>query len=158
MKTERVSAFGTWRYSREFLEGATQVKAPTAGPLEELSFQYSTVAYFLVGHAIELALKSFLLCRGMCPKKLASREYGHRLNVLRAEASRRKLGMEVVLTRQEKATIDYFANTYASKNYEYFAKGGLSVPSYRDLHAIATKLVEELKPICLRKNQWGQSH
>jgi len=147
MDIERISAFGTWRYAREFLDGATLVREPPVGPLEEMKFQHSVVAYYLVGHSIELSLKSFLLCRGVSPKKLSSREFGHKLNALRAEASRRKLGIEVALTKQEKATIDYFSGTYASKSHEYFATGSMRLPRYSDLHAVATKLVEALHDI-----------
>lgn len=145
---ERVSPFGTWRYAREFLDGATQIGKPPESQLEELRLRYSVVAYYLTGHSLELSLKAFLLCRGMSPKTLSERRYGHNLHVLRAEAPRRKLGREVALTKREKKVIDFFSGTYSSKAHEYFAAGMMQLPRYGELHAIAEKLVGGLHDIC----------
>jgi hypothetical protein len=38
--------------------------------------------YYLYSHALELTLKSFLQCKGFSVKHLASREFGHKLQVL----------------------------------------------------------------------------
>ncbi|MEK6553511.1 MAG: hypothetical protein AABZ54_08705, partial [Bacteroidota bacterium] len=56
------------------------------------------VVYYLIGHSIELSLKSFLLRRGLKKEELKNK-YGHDLSALLSESRRRKLGNIVKLTQ-----------------------------------------------------------
>ncbi len=144
MDADPVSPLGMWRYSKEFLKSARTILPPPTTAREIAFLKYNGVAYYLLGHSIELSLKAFLLCRGTSIKTLRQRPFGHNLFELRKEASRRKLGREVTLSKPQKAVIDYFSESYESKRHEYFERGILSVPRYVELHSIATILVDGL--------------
>ncbi|MDP6375603.1 MAG: hypothetical protein QF921_14455 [Pseudomonadales bacterium] len=150
-----VSPFGLWCDAREFLAAATEIYPLPATAREIADLKYSGVAYYLLGHSIELSLKAFLLCRGISMETLRRDPYGHSLIALRKESSRRKLGTEVVLTRPQKAVIDYFSDSYASKRDEYFERAMLSVPRYAVLHVITTTLVDGLRTICRSETSTG---
>ena len=47
---------------------------------------FTPVPFFLVGRSLELILKAFLLTKGFCKERLASRRYGHNLIKLWNEA------------------------------------------------------------------------
>lgn len=63
----------TYRYAQEFHATAKKAGSPV-------------VRAYLLGHALELYLKSFLLCAGLTSTVLKSRKYGHNLDRLLAEA------------------------------------------------------------------------
>ena len=70
------------------MEAAFAVKAPTEkNPLLDSA---PFTAYYLLGHSLELLLKSFLIGRGTEVSELRSRKYGHDLEKLLTESKRRK--------------------------------------------------------------------
>ncbi len=69
----RVRDFATYRYAQEFHATAKKAGSPV-------------VRAYLLGHAIELYLKSFLLRAGLTSALLKSKKYGHNLEVLLGEA------------------------------------------------------------------------
>ena len=86
----RTTPIGLLRYSTEFLEAAGIVD-------EHMGSRsgYETIApipvMFLTGHAIELALKAFLLKHGVTLTELRSRKFGHNLVALMDESLNRGL-------------------------------------------------------------------
>lgn len=65
--------FATYRYAQEF-----HATAKKAGSL--------VVRAYLLGHALELYIKSFLLRAGLTSTLLKSKKYGHNLELLLSEA------------------------------------------------------------------------
>jgi hypothetical protein len=70
-------ALGTLRYAIEFYAAAKHVDRHL-GMEEGYEKRAPTTVYFLLGHAIELALKSFLQHRGYSEKELINK-FGHDL-------------------------------------------------------------------------------
>ena len=94
---------------------------------------------------MELALKAFLLGRGMTLAELKSRKYGHDLAALLTEARRRKLGNEVSLSRPELEAMRLLNEMYSVKELEYAITGYRRLPSYAITHAVASKLCTGLQ-------------
>ncbi len=127
-------------FAREYLKAARLVQTPPPSELEALRQRISLPGYFLLGHSIELALKAFLLGRGMTVTELRGRKYGHDLSALLAVASRRQLGREVKLKSSEAKAILLLNECYAAKELEYAFTGLRRFPSYALLHQVAEKL------------------
>jgi len=75
---KRLRNYATFRYAQEFHFTARKVGS-------------CIVQAYLLGHAIELYLKSYLLHEGFTVTLLKSKKYGHNLTVLLAEAQSRGL-------------------------------------------------------------------
>lgn len=94
-------------YGLEFL----RVAQKTGSPL---------VQAYLLGHALELLLKTYLLDRGYPATKLKS-EYGHRLSKLLSECCAQGLDKHIRISPQLKGDLDRFSDLYASKHLQYFS-------------------------------------
>ena len=148
---QKTSAFGLWRFSRDYLNAAIAVKQPAQSVQDKLKQEVSIPAYFLVGHAIELALKAFLRAKGMLVEELRSMQYGHNLDALARESRRRKLGAVVKLTRTEFNAVLLLNLSYKPKELEYIVTGARRLPDYADLVTIAQKLIQGLEGYCYKK-------
>lgn len=150
MLQHNTAPFGCLRVAREYFDSATLVQRPAESYAQALRQKLSFPAYFLVGHAIELALKAFLLGRGMTIDILRSRKYGHNLDALLSEARRRKLGTFVKLSNAELQAIVVLNQCYSAKEFEYSATGVRRLPHYADIYAIADRLTRGLRKFCLK--------
>jgi hypothetical protein len=72
----------------------------------------SLPSYFLLGRSIELALKAFLLSRGLNARELKSRKYGHDLDALLNKAILLGIEDELSITDLEKGVLQLL-------NYDY---------------------------------------
>ncbi len=116
------------RLADEFLSAAIKVQPLAPSSTAELTQPVSFVAYYLIGHSIELSLKAFLLGRGVPIVTLRSKAYGHNLSVLLREARRRKLGNVAKLTRHDLAVVNLLNTCYGAKEFEYVAIGFRRLP------------------------------
>lgn len=128
------------RFSQQFLAAALKVQRPALTERETLVQRPSLVAFYLVGHAIELALKSYLIARGLTVEDLRGRKYGHKLNALLAECRKRRIGLAVKLSAKDLQTIRGLNETYAAKELEYQFGGSRTLPPYADLVNVAERL------------------
>jgi hypothetical protein len=140
---------GCIRLAKQFLDSAIKVQKPATSYGEDLAQPISLVAYYLVGHSVELSLKSFLLGRGMPITTLRSRKYGHNLTVLLAESRKRKLGLCSKLTAKDVVAIKILDECYSVKELEYSFNGARRLPNYPTIIALATKLQREINVYCL---------
>ncbi len=101
-------------------------------------------AYYLLGHSIELSLKSFLSAKGYSHSELRKKKYGHDLDSLLSECTRRKLGGEVRLSKKEVNGISLLNKTYCDKKFEYLEYGNFRLPEYSFAFGIARKLLDNL--------------
>lgn len=93
-------SFGFWSLAENFLSAAKAVKDPKGNNGDRTNDELLLPAYYLVGHSIELSLKSYLAAKkGYTVDELRSKKYGHNLEVLFSEARKRKLGREVKLSK-----------------------------------------------------------
>ena len=100
--------------------------------------------WHLVGHSIELSLKSYLAAKGYKTSELRSKKYGHDLEAFLIEARKRKLGREVKLSKHQINAIKLFSDTYKSKRLEYLEYGNYRLPEYGFIYDIAKHLNDSL--------------
>ena len=138
---ERLTPHIFWRHGDSFLNAAKKVLDPHAD--SEKSFKplddNTIVAYYLVGHSIELSLKSYLYAKNYNKNKLRNK-FGHDLSKLLKECKKRKIGREVKIKKKEAAGIDLLSATYKSKKFEYLEYCSYSFPEYKFIYQVAKKL------------------
>jgi hypothetical protein len=78
-----------------------------------------TVRTYLVGHATELFLKSFLLTKGVSPKKVREK-YGHNLEKLLEAALAHDFAEICPISREVRAQLKALNGLYQGKQFEYF--------------------------------------
>ena len=140
-----LSPLGFHRYASEFLRAADSFKCGDG---------FSPVAYYLRCHAIELALKAFLLAKGF-PKNDLKFKLKHNLNRALNRATEQGLQCEVEIKPKEKKEIKKANVYYMGKGFEYFqvrkwAKGYPELPDLKVLADVSSRLVSELEDVCMR--------
>jgi hypothetical protein len=108
----RIIPFAYHHYAKDFLRAGVS--------LEHQSKSFSPVQYYLFAHAIELALKAFLLARSMTVQELRAREYGHKLDELLTESVGRGLLDHVALTPEQRNEIRLAQKYYWGKGERVF--------------------------------------
>jgi hypothetical protein len=99
---DRVTPTGLFRYGSEFLEAAEKVKNPSK-PDHILDHSAPFPAYYLVGHSIELLLKSYLRSKGKSLKEL--RKIGHCLETALLETESLGINSHVKFCTEQKAEV-----------------------------------------------------
>ena len=130
---------GFWRFSRDYLRAAKAVEAASD---DSVSFP----ALYLYGLTIELALKAFLLKRGLTLQKVKG--FSHRLHEILLEARSRKLGLEVKLSQNDVRVIRLLDVIYSNHELRYIVTGTVRVPPLTEVAAIADRLVRGLESYC----------
>ena len=144
MGMKPLKSFGFWSHAEQYLLAAEKVKKPAIPQKGKSRFKLILPAYYLVGHSIELSLKSFLSAKGYSHSELRKQKYGHDLESLLSECTRRKLGREVNLSKIQVQGILLLNNTYCGKKFEYLEYGDFKLPEYSFVFAIARKLLDGL--------------
>lgn len=137
----RTTSTGLWRFGKEYLTAATLVQAGSKN-------KFSSPAYYLVGHAIELTLKAFLVARGVPVAELRSKRFGHNLVALVTRARKHRLGEFVKLGKSEIQAISLLNEQYASKKFEYIETGPFTLPPLSGFVLLATAMVTSLEKFC----------
>lgn len=136
----RTTPHGFWRFSADYLLAARAVDVKIAQ--HRLMFP----ALQLYGISIELAIKAFLLQRGLTLGQVKS--LSHNLTRALALARKRKLGRSVKLDRREVAAIQILDITYASHQLRYIVTGTTQVPQLVHIARAAEALVLGLEFLC----------
>ncbi len=146
---DRMSSMLIWQTARRFLEGALILR-------REKEDIFSPT-YFLVGQAIELALKAFLRGDGAAEDFLKGK-LGHNLSKALSTAEDKGLTGLVPISEQDRACIAALNAPYQSKDLQYAKQGFKSWPAIDDLLAIADRLVKGLRAYCeaSREKHWGK--
>lgn len=134
--------FGLLRYAEEYRLAAELVRHN-----ESLVMP----AYMLLGHCYEVALKAFLLARGMEIRELSSRPYGHNLDELWAEALRRRIDRLYAMSAIAGEVIATLNRHFATHEFRYIRTGTKTVPRWDFAGPIAKNLTHGLHDYCLRK-------
>jgi len=133
--TRRLEALAVYAYGAEFLRVALKAGS-------------GLVRLYLLGHALELLLKSYLLSEGLTPGQLR-KHYGHNLAKLLRDAKQHRVEQLVSISAALEADINAFSRVYASKRLEYFSALDLlapwTVPSERRLKAFVQLFAKRLK-------------
>jgi hypothetical protein len=143
----RIGPLGFHGYASEFLLAAKAFKSPN---------KFSPVPYFLYCKSIELALKAYLLTKGVPLKKLKKR-LGHNLIKILQKAKSKSLDDLIAVTPELERELRKANEYYDIKNkgFEYFdlknaAMGYPDLPDLAMLKAFADQLVEKLEQTCIQ--------
>lgn len=144
--TERMGPLGLHFYANSYLEAACALPLPIA--------PFEPVRPFLICHAIELGLKSFLSLHGAAMLELADGSHGHNLEAILKKADEKNLAKHVDLTDLQRTEIRKASLYYAGKVFEYPAVGEAlsgypSMPAIDTLLKVATILINSLRQQCL---------
>jgi len=123
---------GLWNYARSFFLAANKLR----GTEEMLS---DVPIYYLYGHAIELALKSFLLYQGYDEKDI--RKIGHDLKDAWTKATDKSLDKPLANTTEISQVIELINPYYRHKELEYIVTGGKRYPYISEMHNVAEKII-----------------
>lgn len=111
--------------------------------------EVSLPSYFLLGRSVELSLKAFLLTSGVTREELRSRKYGHDLDALLKEATKRGLEKQIPIKDVERGVIELLNYDYAEKRFEYRISGGTYLLPRIDVTVqITRKLAYGLQEFC----------
>jgi len=135
----RTTPLGLARYASEFMEAALAAD-DKMGKKSGHEIVAPVPVMFLVGQAIELSLKSFLLSRGVSLHKLR-RDYGHNLHRSLRKAKELGLGSLVQFTEEEQSVLSLLDNLYSSKQLQYIITGATTFPVFGPLERAALKLI-----------------
>jgi hypothetical protein len=144
--TERTTSVGLARYATEFFEAALAVN-DKLGKNDSLVNVASVPVMYLFGHSIELALKAYLLAKGL-KLKVLKYDYGH--NLLRSFIKAKELGLidVIALSTEEDSTLARLNTLYSTKQLQYIVTGTKQgVPCFEPLESLARKLVYGIAPI-----------
>lgn len=140
---ERTTPTGLARYSVEFMQAALAAD-DKLGRREEFMYLAPVPVLFLVGQAIELALKAYLVLRGESLKKLRMR-FGHNLGRCLRRAQRH--GLPVILEPDEEGAFVALDTLYASKELQYIVAGVKTFPTFGPLERAALKIIHAIVPL-----------
>jgi hypothetical protein len=138
----RTTPIGLVRYGCNFMEAALAAD-DKMGSKEGYEIVAPIPVLFLVGQAIELALKSYLLANGVELRKLR-RDYGHELHRSLRKAKELGLPNIVKLTEEEESVIEVLDKLYATKQLQYIVTGAKTFPSFGPLESAALKLLHAI--------------
>lgn len=97
---------------------------------------------FLLGRALELALKAILRADGMPAKVLARRRYGHDLCALVQECRARSIDVVDPMVPDSAWGLQRLSEAYNTKELEYQEHGHFSAPSLRLLRRLVHFAIE----------------
>src|SRR5689334_11988578 len=123
----------------QYLDAAIKiVPAPKTAIEKFRNRSVDPVVYYLVGHSIELSLKSFLMLRGVTKTEL-QRTYSHDLEKIVKTCRRKKLGNVVRITTRQVNLIKLLNAPYKGKLLEYTETGIYTLPAYWEILEVAQK-------------------
>jgi len=133
--TRMVPPLGLWRRAKQFADAARPVRssAQSIGNVD-------IVEYYLLGHAIELALKAFIASTGANEAQLMA--LGHDLEEALASAEEKALGQHITLTQEDRAAVAIVNRYYRQKDFEYYEPGQLmGLPKSERMQEVIKKLL-----------------
>lgn len=126
MGAPRYPHIGFLTYAKSFAEAAGDTRR---GPDYQPTF--SLAGYFLMGRAIELGLKSYLLRSGL--REVDLKRIGHNLTEALREALAQRIEPAFV-SEDLKDCIAMLDKYYSKKEFEYFSRPmGMQLPNANDL-------------------------
>lgn len=119
----------------EYLEAAKRLDTDEARPLVH-------PRYFLISHAVELALKAYLVARGTTKRKLRGKKMGHDLPALQAAA----IAADLPLVPELDDLIWHLAGISEDHALRYPAGYIVRVPFAHQCFDVIAQLLAEIKP------------
>ena len=135
----RTTPIGMLRYASDFMEAALAAD-DKMGKRKGYELLAPIPVMFLVGQAVELALKSFLLKRGVSLRNLRH-DYGHDLHRSLRKAKELGLHSLVTVTDEDMGVLQLLDDLYSSKQLQYIVTGPKTFPIFGPLQRVALKLI-----------------
>mgnify|MGYP001619690979 CR=1 FL=1 len=144
---KRTTSIGLARYAREFFDCALAADDKVGHrPGFEIIARAIPVMY-LVGHSIELCLKSYLIFRGVPLSDLKTKKYGHDLVKCLKKAKELGLNTYVELDDGEHDALTVLNELYATKQLNYIVTGTKRFPVFGPIQTLSTKLLDAICPL-----------
>lgn len=140
----RSTPVGYWRFAAEYFLAGNAVQS--AHP------RLMVPSLQLYGQSIELALKAFLLKRGVALAEVEALR--HRLTEILSMCRRRKLGTEVKLSAHDVTLINLLNISYASHRLRYIVTGCTTLPEPKFMAQVCERIVAGLERYCTGSS-WG---
>ena len=137
----RTSGMGLWTDANEMLRAAKHLMT-----VKQLTL--SQPLYFLLGHALELAFKSYIRAKGDSLNSL--RTVGHNLVVAKELAVTAGIEELVRLDEREHLAIAVLNEYYLRKEFEYRVTGVKIYPEAKLLAELVEKLLNGTHDVCLK--------
>lgn len=141
----RTTPIGLVRYACEFFEAALAADEKLGN-----KSSYEIIApipvMFLIGQSIELALKAYLLSKGIELRKLRH-DYGHELHKSLRKAKELGLFEAISLSSEDIGIVELLDSLYSTKQLQYIVTGAKTFPVFGPLEKVARKLVYGIAPI-----------
>ena len=137
--TRDTAPIGYARYSNEFYRAAMAADDAVG---EDTGFEIAAPVpvLYLIGHSIELALKSFLLFRGVSEGELR-KLYGHDLQAAYDDAVKNGLHEIYAPDESEIEVLALLNALYRSKELNYIATGYKEFPVFGPLQTLSKNLM-----------------
>lgn len=140
---ERTTPVGMIRYADDYFQAALAVD-------DKLGHHHHIApipALYLLGHALELCLKAFLLAKGIPLRDVRdSKKYGHKLHSAMRKAKELGLGQLVELQPEEDAAFELLDDLYSTKQLEYIVTGSKHFPLFGLVKSACKKLLAAVGP------------
>ena len=141
MTDERTTPFGLWRFASDYLSAAQLVGAAS-------KHEMSAPRYYLLGHAAELALKAFLLSKGV-PLDELKFKIVHDLEKAFTRAVGFGLAELASISPEEEYFLRLLNKTYKPKEHEYIVTGYREFPPPALIESFVTKVQKASHAMCL---------
>ena len=142
----RSTPAGYWRLSKEYYLAARAVQTELPRLLAPTLQLY--------GQSLELALKAFLLKRGVTLSQVEALR--HRLSDILRLSRIRRLGTEVKLGAADIALINLLSDNYSRHRFRYIVTGFTRLPEPQYIASICERVVGGLERYCTGLS-WGIS-
>jgi hypothetical protein len=135
---DRTKPIGMLRYAIEFYAAAIATD-DAIGDTDGYEITAPTPVNYLIGHAIELGLKAYLLQSGRSLADIKS--IGHRLCLAYNEARKDGLDAHFQPAPEDVTVLDALDTLYSDKQFEYIETGPKTFPVFGPLRHFARELL-----------------
>lgn len=136
--SERTTAIGLLRYAKDYFEGFKIIsqKVPHGTSWNPV-VRLLPLKCYLVGHTMELLLKSFLLSSGISLSNLKDKIQHDLMKCLEMA---NKNGLKL-MDSKETAVIKELNAYYKDKEFEYSKNGAKTIPHLKDIEEVVDKIL-----------------
>lgn len=142
---DRTTPIGMARYAVEFMQAA-QAADEAMGTKSGHGIVAPIPVMFLVGQSIELALKAYLLHRGVSLREIR-KDCGHELHRSLRKAKELGLLSHIDLSAEEHSVLTLLDALYSTKQLQYIVTGAKRFPVFGPLERAALRLLHAICPL-----------
>lgn len=143
---KRTTPIGLARYAREFFDCALAAD-DKVGHRPGFEIIAPIPVMYLVGHSIELCLKSYLVFCSVPLSDLRTKKFGHDIVKCLKKANELGLGVHVSLDDMEHNAFVVLNELYSTKQLNYILTGGKVFPVFGPVESACRKLLDAICPL-----------